>query len=407
MISIDFPHSGVKKMVINGQFNDSLAPIMDGVALTAQNYAFWLNKKHGTSYAIGPKVPGYRDSQENVLRFASLPIQFKGPYRLGFPRFDWSFNSKIEKIPFDIVHAHCPFVSGAYALSLSKKRRIPLVATFHSKYRDDFARWVPLDTPLDQLIRMIVQFYDYADAVWVPNEAIIDTVRSYGYRGPVEFVPNGSDIAADEGEDRILLEKKGREILRADSSAPVLLYVGQHRWVKNIRLIIDSLKILKNLNASFQMRFVGNGSDLREMENLVNQSGLSRHVKFIGPLYDRDVLKSVYSAADLFLFPSLYDNASLAVREAAGLKVPSVYIEGATTANGIVHRENGFLSGNSSLEYAVLLAELLSDKELIEKAGEGAFRDIYQSWESISDIVAVKYREIIDQYGYMKLRKIS
>ncbi|MBN2655512.1 MAG: glycosyltransferase [Spirochaetales bacterium] len=396
-----------EEMVISGQFNDSLAPIMDGVAVTAQNYAYWLNKKYGSSYAIGPKVPGYIDSQENTLRFASLPIQLKGPYRLGLPHIDWRFNTKIEKIPFDIVHAHCPFVSGSYALSLARKRRIPLVATFHSKYRDDFAKWVPLNTPLDQLIKMIVQFYDYADAVWVPNEAIIDTVRSYGYRGPIEYVPNGSDIAAVEGEDLSVLAKKGREVLQIEKTDPVLLYVGQHRWVKNIRLIIDSLKIMKNRNISFQMRFVGNGSDLQEMKNLAVKAGLSHRIKFIGPLYDRNVLKSVYAAADLFLFPSLYDNASLAVREAAGLKVPAVYIEGATTANGIVHGKNGFLSLNSSEDFAVLLAFLLSDRQLVRKAGEGAFRDIYQSWESISDVVYRKYREIIAQYRNIKLRKIS
>ena len=62
-------------MIISGQFNDSLAPIMDGVAITAQNYAYRLNKKYSPSFAIGPKVPGYYDEYENVLRFVSMPIQ--------------------------------------------------------------------------------------------------------------------------------------------------------------------------------------------------------------------------------------------------------------------------------------------------------------------------------------------
>lgn len=395
-------------MITSGQFNDSLAPIMDGVAVTAQNYAYWLNKKHGPSFAIGPKVPGYKDSQENVLRFASLPLQLKGPYRLGLPYLDRIFSSKIEKIPFDIVHAHCPFVSGGYAYSLSKKRKIPLVTTFHTKYRDDFAKWLPLDTPLDQLMKRIVQFYNNADAVWVPNEAIIETIRSYGYHGQVEYVPNGSDIAVDSKNEKERLRKEGLKILSADDDIPVLLYVGQHRWVKNIRLIIDSMKILKKRGLPIQMRFVGNGSDLQEMKKTVTKSGMDTHIRFVGPIYDRTELKSVYAAANLFIFPSLYDNASLAVREAAGLKVPTLFIEGATTANGIIDGINGFLSPKNEREaFALRLASILGDRELISKAGEGAFRDIYRSWESISDIVYDKYQEIILQYKSVKLKKIS
>ncbi|MBB6480320.1 glycosyltransferase [Spirochaeta isovalerica] len=394
-------------MIISGQFNDSLAPIMDGVAITAQNYAFWLNKKYSPSFAIGPRVPGYRDSQEHILRFASLPIQRKGPYRLGLPRIDRSFNERIETIPFDIVHAHCPFVSGGYALSLSKKRNIPMVATFHSKYRDDFARWLPLDTPLDQLIKLIVQFYDSADAVWVPNEAIIDTLRSYGYKGPVDYVPNGSDIAVQENEDRKELIRSGRQLLRTDDSSPVFLYVGQHRWVKNIRRIIEALKILHDRGMDFQMRFVGNGSDLQEMENLVRKPGLREKVQFIGPVYDRKELKAIYSTADLFLFPSLYDNASLATREAAGLSVPTVFIEGATTANGVVDKVNGFLSSDTSEAYADKITEILADRDLLRKTGEGAYRDLYRSWESVAGIVFDKYNQLIEEYKFMKLKKIS
>ncbi|MBN2658905.1 MAG: glycosyltransferase [Spirochaetales bacterium] len=394
-------------MIISGQFNDSLAPIMDGVAITAQNYAYWLNKKYSPSFAIGPKVPGYSDSQDYILRFASLPIQKNGPYRLGLPRIDRTFNSRIETIPFDIVHAHCPFVSGGYALSLARKRNIPIVATFHSKYRDDFARWLPLDTPLDQLIRLIVQFYNNADAVWVPNEAIIETLRSYGYKGPIDYVPNGSDIALQEKENMEELIGSGRQLLGTDDSSPVFLYVGQHRWVKNIRRIIEALKILHDRGTEFQMRFVGNGSDLPEMQNLVRKLGLESHIQFIGPVYDRKELKAVYSAADLFLFPSLYDNASLATREAAGLFVPTVFIEGATTANGIIDNENGFLSRDTSEAYAERISEIMADKERLRRTGAGAHRDLYRSWESVAGIVYDKYSQLIEEYKFSKLKKIS
>jgi hypothetical protein len=87
---------------------------------------------------ITPYSPGYIDDKPNVLRYKSIPLPKRKPYRLGVPQFDFSFLKMINKIPFDLVHAHCPFSSGKLALNLSKKLNIPSIITFHSKFYDDF-----------------------------------------------------------------------------------------------------------------------------------------------------------------------------------------------------------------------------------------------------------------------------
>lgn len=393
-------------MIISGQFNDSLAPIMDGVAITAQNYVYWLNKNHAPSFAIGPKVHNFKDTDSHILRYKSIPVQFSGPYRLGVPRIDRSFNKKIDLIPFDIVHAHCPFVSGNYAMSLSKKRKIPMVATFHSKYRDDFAKWLRIDSSLDQVVSMIVKFYEQADSVWIPNEAIIDTVREYGYKGPIDFVPNGSDLLLDDSEDLPQLKEEGLKILKCKHAIPVLLYVGQLRWVKNIRLIIESLKILADRNFQYQMIFVGNGSDSEKMQELSRKYSLDNRISFTGLVSDRDKLKRIYAASDLFVFPSLYDNASIATREAAGMKVPTIFIEGATTASGIIDNKNGYLSQNDSVLFADKIEKILSDPDNLKIVGSGAKDYLYVPWDKVARIVYGKYNEIIDQFKYNHLKKI-
>ncbi len=405
-------------MIITGQFNDSLPPIMDGVAVAAYNYAHWLDKNHAPSFAVGPLVPqrassmprkpeGADGSEPNVLRYRSLRTVIADPYRLGVPRVDRNFNKTIETIPFDLIHAHCPFVSGNYAYTLAKKRNIPLVATFHSKYRDDFASWMRLDLLIDQVISLIVRFYEQADSVWVPNEAIIDTLRSYGYTGPVEYVPNGSDISLEEGENPEKIAAQGREILQAGPESPILLYVGQHRWIKNLRMLIDSLKILHASGTDFQMRFVGTGEDAEEMKLAVQQNGLSGHVRFVGPLYNREHLKCTYAAASLFVFPSLYDNASLATREAAGLHLPTLFVRGATTANGIEDGQNGFLAENSAESCAAKIQCVLKNPQLRKQAGSGARNTIYLSWEKIAKMAYEKYSEIVDEYKYRQIRDIT
>ncbi|HEY5509322.1 MAG TPA: glycosyltransferase, partial [Paludibacter sp.] len=122
-----------------GIFNDSFPPIMDGVSLAAKNYADCLHKKNQSVCVITPESPDYKDNEPYpVYRYASIPILGRYPYRFGLPKIDSLFNYRIDKVSFGLVHAHCPFSSGRLALRIARKQKIPFVATFHSKYREDF-----------------------------------------------------------------------------------------------------------------------------------------------------------------------------------------------------------------------------------------------------------------------------
>ena len=48
-----------------------------------------------------------------------------------------ALRKRLEEASFELVHAHAPFLAGLTARHIAKKRNIPLVATFHSKYYDD------------------------------------------------------------------------------------------------------------------------------------------------------------------------------------------------------------------------------------------------------------------------------
>ncbi|MBR6493608.1 MAG: glycosyltransferase, partial [Paludibacteraceae bacterium] len=181
-----------------GIFNDNFPPILDGVALTAQNYAYWLNEKGYDVRVITPYAP----KSEAVLnaagypinRYISVPIPFRHPYRYGMPYIDLPFMRNWRKMQFELVHAHCPFTTGDLALSASRKQQIPLVATFHSKYRQDFEHNVKSKIVVDWMVRHIIRFFEQADEVWIPQAAVEPTLREYGFKGHVEVVENGNDF---------------------------------------------------------------------------------------------------------------------------------------------------------------------------------------------------------------------
>ena len=382
--------------ITTGQFNDSYFPIMDGVGLTAHNYALWLNEKYGESLVVTPGVKDYADHVPyQVFRFKSMLLPGLKPYRVGLPIFDVEFNKRIRKINFDLIHIHCPFVSGQVAIKLAKKSDIPLVATFHTKYRDDFIRIINNNRLVDLLVNFTLRFYNSADLVLVPNQSTGQTLREYGFKGSYEIMPNGTDMVVPDKWEMTDYRNKGREIIKTGATDFVMLFVGQHKWEKNIRLIIEALKIIKDSGQVFKMVFVGEGYAQSEMKNLIKKYILEEEVIFMEVITDRSKLKYIFAASDLLVFPSIYDNSPLVIQEAAAFDIPSVLVKNSSSAEGITDGVNGFLIENNAAFLSKKIIMLMDQRQAIRIAGEGARRSIYHHWESIVDEVYLRYIEVI------------
>lgn len=379
-----------------GLFCDCFPPVMDGVSVCMENYAKWLQKMAGGVKVITPNVPGadYSKLDYEVIDFLSVPVPQRHPYVTGIAEADPRFLVNISKIRFKILHAHCPFSTGVAARRLARHQGIPLVATFHSKYRDDFARVLPKPV-VDSIVKYIVEFYERADLVWVPQESVIDVIREYGYKGNVEVMDNGSDLVADYPEKFFVNARKQLGIKPGEF---VMLFVGQHIWEKNPRLIIESLARMGDV--PFKMFFIGTGYAEQEMKDLVSERGLEGKVTFVGSVTDRQLLTRYYAASDLFLFPSLYDTAGLVVREAASLYTPSVMAQGSTASTALTDGENGFLVKNDPADMEALLRRLIADPQRVHRVGVQASKTIVRSWE---DCVG----EALDRYNVLlKIRNL-
>ena len=377
-----------------GLFNESFPPVMDGVAVCVQNYAYWMQKKVGGVSVITPNKTGanYGQYPYEVLDYISVAVPFRHPYVTGIAQIDPLLRAKLSRRRFKIVHAHSPFSAGLMAAQVAKSQNIPLVATFHSKFKDDFLKVVPSEMLVDQAIKIVMEFFDKADEVWIPQASVEEVIREYGYKGHVEVVDNGSDLVADYSDSFFT---ESRKALGIAPNELVLLFVGQHIWQKNVRLIIDGLERIKDL--PFKMFFVGTGYAAAEMKELVEQKGLSSKVTFTGMLTEREQIVRYYAASDLFLFPSLYDNAPLVVREAAALHTPSVMVEGSTAATILKDCQNGFLISNDLDSFEACLRRLAQDRELVKRVGLEAAGTIVRSWEDVVDEVLDRYNALIER----------
>lgn len=382
-----------------GLFNDSFPPIIDGVTLTVENYAHWISKAGKTPVIVTPWNPEVVETPFDVMRYLSLPIQNRHPYRYGYPKLDPFIWRRLKKTHFKILHSHCPFSSGRLAVYVKRNQKVPLIGTFHSKYKADlqhsFHRF-PFFVPI--IMKRILNFFNACDEVWIPQQHVEETVRKYGYKGKLTVVENGNDFASIIKSDVRQYKIEAKRRLGFNPEDFNLLFVGQHIWEKGVGLIIECLEKLKDLEF-VKINFIGDGYALSDMEKIVNGKGLYSKVTFHRLITDRNRLSDFYAASDLFFFPSMYDNAPLVVREAAAMGTPSLLLKGSTASEVISDENNGYLVDSNVEEISDLIRQLEKERDKVIRIGINARNSLVRSWEDVVGEVLDRYQIAINTYG--------
>ncbi len=384
---------------------EAFFPNIDGVVNVVKNYAEQLNKTDEcTVCAPKPaKKSKYKDEEAyEVLRCNS----FSAPenYRAPMPSTDLKFKKKLYEKNFDLIHVHSPFMLGRYCLKMAKKRKIPTVLTLHTKYKVDFQRTLHGCKPLiNFMMRYIMKTINGADNVWTVSNTAVQELRDYGYKGEVRVVKSGTDFKYPDNAEELIAKIDEAHGLKGQEH--VFLFVGRIAMYKNLGLLTDALKIVKEKGVDFKMIMVGGGFDVKKMKEKVEEAGLSDRFIFTGTVKDRKILQGYYLRSDLFLFPSTFDTCSLVSIEAAAHKLPVVVIKDSCPAEGIEDGVNGFISDEDSEIYAEKIISAINDKNLTQ-IGENAYKTVYRTWEQVAEELREKYVEIIEEYKNGKKQNV-
>lgn len=372
------------------QFSDSFYPIMDGVGNVVFQYAMHLGREGHECYVVAPQTDtGWRGGWPfEMVDYVGLPLPIMKSYTAGAPFLDAHCTKRLGMIEADIVHVHSPFVAGQAALAYAKKHNVPMVGTFHSKYYDDFLQITGVELLAEAGTKYVVDFYNRCTEVWAVSASSAETLRSYGYKGDVRVMVNGTDtVPLVPGMDAAVSERFGL------GDEPVLLFVGQMNWKKNLRRILEAAALVRR---PFRLVFAGQGPHEREIRRLAEDLGLGDRAVYTGHMTDRDELNGLFARADLFLFPSIYDNGPMVVREAAAMGTPAVVVRGSSAAEGITDGENGFLCADESEDLARVIAGALSDPRRLRAVGDRAKETIPIPWDRLLDQVVTRYGELIN-----------
>lgn len=384
------------------QFTDAYYPVVDGVVSVVDNYTKQINKENECSVCAPSfsKKSNYKDDGKiKVIRCKSV----KAPegYRSALPFTDFKFNKQVLDGKYDIFHVHSPFFIGRKALKLAKKQGIPVVATLHTQYHQDFERVLGKHNPLVKfMLRFIIKVYNKADSVWTVSETSVKYLRQYGYKGEVKVIRNATDFVYPENAQELI--SKIDELHNLKGQKNVFIFVGRMAMYKNLKLICDALKILNDNGEDFKMLFVGGGFDYDELVEYACKLGLKDKCIFTGNVKDKTLLQAYYLRSDLLLFPSTFDTSGIAQMEAFAHKTPSIAIKGSCSGEQIQDAVNGFLCEESATDFADKLQKLCANPELVKQAGENAYKTLYRTWDDLGKEVLQAYKQVIKDYKQKK-----
>ena len=382
-----------------GLFIDTWYPMVDGVIKVVDNYARRL-VKYCDVVVFCPKTRGFSKEDDDalpytVVRCLSVPLTALD-YDLPTSALDPLFDAQIIQSGIDLVHIHSPFTVGLAGVLYAKLHGLPVVATLHSQYKQDFEKPLKLKPAVDVAMNSIMRVFNACDECWAVNGGIKELYETeYGLTAPCKVRLNATDhqpVKDIERAARIVNETYG-----IPEDATVFLFVGRINFIKNIDFTVRSLAKAKAMGLkNFRMLFAGKGQDEDKLAQLVKSEGLEDEVVMCG-LTDKPMLENLYSRAKLFLFPSLYDANSLVQIEAACQGTPTVFLEGARTAATVTPGVNAYVSKPGEENYARMIMDIMEHPQEYERISAAAKKDLYISWDDVVKDVYSDYSSFVEK----------
>lgn len=370
---------------------DTYFPVVDGVVNVVDNYAKELSQLMNVILLV-PEYKGEVYMNTYPCIGVKSGYSKKMQYQVPLPMFGRDHRHYLKKLRIDLIHSHSPFTIGRVALQLHKKRHIPLVSSFHSQYKRDFEKQAKPLVPF--LLNYILKLYNSCDEVWTMHTASRDTLLSYGYKGDIILMPNATSLlpATDYETERNTTRAK---YLNGEKKL-LFVFVGRLVSAKNIFFIVDVLAELKKRGLQYKMIFAGEGPDKAALIKKIKAENLTEEVTLIGQV-ERTEIAQIYSAADLFLFPSMYDVSSLVQIESSSRYTPTVFAEGSVTSCTVTDGVNGYIFPQDVSAFADGVYQAVSDTVNLKKIGNNAYNDLYIHWHKMIEKVYERYVNLMQK----------
>lgn len=216
-----------------------------------------------------------------------------------------------EHQEYKIVHGHMPVLGFIY-LKIAKKYGIKVrIAHSHT------TGYVRDKNLMKRLIKNITNrlYSKYATDLFACS---LDAGNYMFGQKEFRVINNAIEIKKYIFNENNRVEKRKELDLKNEF---VIGCVGRLEAAKNHRFAIEIFEKLVDFHPNSKLLFIGKGSLISELNNLVIQKKLENKVLFLG---NRNDVEKLYSVMDVFLFPSLYEGLGMVGIESQAAGIPTI-----------------------------------------------------------------------------------
>jgi glycosyltransferase involved in cell wall biosynthesis len=365
-------------------FSESYEPIVNGVSVCVATLRDGLEQNGDHVTVFAPAYLGHIDTHPDVIRVPSLRTPFMPTYPIPVPISSRS-RQDFRTGNFDIVHTQTPFLLGLMGLDLGRKNSVPVISTNHTLYTE-YAHYFPVRPKsitkwiMTTLMRC---YYNRCKVVVVPSQPVVDILRSYGVTTRLEIVKTGVDPVENQ-LDHAQRSELRKNLVGTDDGA-LLLYVGRIAREKNLTMMLRAIQQLDNQGINARMVIVGGGPALDETKRFAQSLNMrDDRVVFTG-MMERQKIRKLYDASDLFVFPSTTETQGIAICEAMTAGLPVVAVNAGGIPENVTSGVDGYLTNDSHIEFAQKINELLEDP--VKRLEMGAKAQISSSRFTVEEMI--------------------
>jgi glycosyltransferase involved in cell wall biosynthesis len=174
-----------------------------------------------------------------------------------------------------------------------------------------------------------------------------------------------------------------------------ILYVGRIAREKNLSLLMDSFKSLKQkYNNKIELIITGDGPELKSLKKKAPDN-----IIFTGFKNGLE-LSQIYASADIFAFPSVTETYGNVIIEAMASGLPVVAVLAGGVKENLLNRYNGLaVEKNDPREFSLKLEKLILNDKLRKSLAHNARQyALEQSWDQVFENLHQSYQQVIADY---------
>lgn len=300
---------------------------------------------------------------------------------------------------FDIACVH-DWLSSVAGMIVKNETKIPLVFHVHS------TEWGRSGGQGSEVVSHLEsETARLADRIITVSNAMRDDLIRHGWtESKISAVWNGVD---PERYDPSKCKPEDIARIRKSYGVPsdwnLLLFVGRLTWVKSVRNLVQALSMVLKEYPKTKLVILGRGEEQKDLVEMADRLGIKENVICRFEFVPEDERILHYAAADVCIFPSVYEPFGIVSLEAMAMAKPLV-----VGAHGVVGfreqvvpsgpEQNGIhVNGEDPADIAWGIKETLKEPQRARLWGQNGRKRVLElfTWKKVAEQTIEVYKSIL------------